>query len=124
GAAFGWSLATRPLSTVAMGVALTLTIPFVATERFDGRRWLHMLLLMFVGALPALLLLLVYNNYFFGSPTTFGYEIAMGPQMRLGFLRDPWGNLYGLREAIAYTTADVMALGVNLFESPLTAMLV
>jgi hypothetical protein len=79
---------------------------------------------MAAGALPFLLLLFAYNRHFFGSGLVFGYQVAMGPQMRLGFLRDPWGNLYGLREAVAWTNADLMALGVNLFESPLSAVLV
>jgi hypothetical protein len=137
GVAFGWSLATRPLSTVAMAAALTLLVPFtVATAgakgdagndvaaRPDARRFVGILLLMAAGSLPFVAALLAWNAHFFGGPFTFGYDVALGPRMGLGFHLDPWGNLYGLREAVAYTNADVMALGVNLFESPVPAVLV
>jgi hypothetical protein len=122
GAALGWSLMTRPLSTVAMAAALALLIPFVSPARFTALRFGRIMALAATGALPFIGLLLGYNYYFFGDPFTFGYEIAMGPQMRLGFLSDPWGNHYGPVEALAYTSADIMALGVNLLESPLSAV--
>jgi hypothetical protein len=123
GAAFGLALVTRPLSTVAMATALTLLVPFVTRDVTMGR-FARCVGFMVIGSLPFVSLLLAYNTYFFGHPLVFGYEIAMGPQMRLGFLRDPWGNIYGLREAIAYTSADLIALGLNLFENPLSAVAV
>jgi hypothetical protein len=122
GAAFGLSLATRPLATVSMAAVLFVLIPFTA-----GRPSLAALAgvagFTAAGALPFLAALLAYNRHFFGSALSFGYEVALGPQMRLGFLRDPWGNDYGLREAIGYTSSDLMTLGVNLLESPLPAVL-
>jgi hypothetical protein len=124
GAAFGFALTARPLSTVAMAAALVLSVPFIAPAAGRGRRFITTGLLMAGGAAPFVVLLMAYNHYFFGSPFVFGYEVALGPQMSLGFHRDPWGNVYNLRAALGYTAADLLALGVNLIESPLSAALV
>ncbi|HUF70521.1 MAG TPA: hypothetical protein VMM79_17860, partial [Longimicrobiales bacterium] len=40
-----------------------------------------------------------------------------------GFHRDPWGNVYGPLEALAYTGSDLLTLGINLLETPLSATL-
>ncbi|HSJ08024.1 MAG TPA: glycosyltransferase family 39 protein [Longimicrobiales bacterium] len=124
GAAFGLSLTTRPLSTVAMGAAIFLLVPFTAPAVGRAARFARITLLTVAGAAPFAALLMAYNRHFFGGPFTFGYEVALGPQMRLGLHRDPWGNMYGLREAIGYTSSDLMALGLNLMETPLPAVLV
>jgi hypothetical protein len=124
GAAFGLAFVTRPLSTLAMAAALTLAIPFAASAPFRFGRFLRSIALIAAGAAPFGLALLAYNFYFFGAPFTFGYELALGPRMGLGFGLDPWGNLYGVREAVAYTSADLMTLGINLLETPLSALLV
>ena len=73
---------------------------------------------------PILGAFFVYNNYFFGSPLRLGYAVAAGPGIGLGFHRDIWGNVYGLREAIGYTSADLLALSVHLLEAPLPILLV
>ncbi|HEY8519108.1 MAG TPA: hypothetical protein VIN61_03435, partial [Gammaproteobacteria bacterium] len=44
---------------------------------------------------------------------------ALGPAARPGFHRDPWGNVYGPIEALAYTSSDLVALSLNLLETPL-----
>jgi hypothetical protein len=124
GAAFGFALAARPLSTAAMAAALVLSVPFIAPAAARNRRFITTGLLLAVGAAPFVALLMAYNHYFFGNPFVFGYEVALGPQMSLGFHRDPWGNVYDLRAALGYTAADLLALGVNLLESPLSAVLV
>jgi hypothetical protein len=127
GAAFAVALATRPLSAVAMGAAIFLLVPFTAAAVSAADRLVRFLRigsLTAIGAAPFTLLLLAYNRHFFGSPFAFGYEIALGPQMRLGFHQDPWGNTYGLQEAVAYTSADVLSLGLNLLETPLSVVLV
>lgn len=125
GAGFGFALATRPLSTVAMAGALVLLAPMVAPPAARTARSFALVAGGIVaGAAPFVALLLIYNAHFFGSPFTFGYNVALGPSMSLGLHQDPWGNAYGLREAIAYTSADLLALGLSLFESPLSAVLV
>src|SRR5690606_32476019 len=71
------------------------------------------------GGAPFLAAIALYNDHFFGSPFRFGYDAALGPAMRLGFHRDPWGNLYGPVEALAYTSSDLVALSLNLLEAPI-----
>lgn len=127
GFAFSWALATRPLSTVAMGAALVLTIPFAARElgvAAPGTRVPRLAALMVAGALPVTAAFFAYNAWFFGHPLRMGYEVALGPAMGLGFHQDPWGNAYGLREALAWTAADLRALSVHLLEGSLPAVAV
>lgn len=122
GVVLALSLATRPLSTAAMTLALVLLIPLL--WRRSGGHLVRCIALGVIGAAPILTLWFAYNQHFFGSPFRLGYSVAHGAAMSLGFHRDPWGNVYGLREAIAYTSSDLVALGTHLFESPLPAVLV
>jgi hypothetical protein len=124
GAGFGFALTTRPLSTVAMAAALAALMPFMAASVGRWRNFVRVNLVTAAGAAPFAALLLAYNQYFFGHPLRFGYNVVLGPLMSLGFHQDPWGNTYGLREAVGYTSSDLLALGVNLLESPLSAVLV
>jgi hypothetical protein len=124
GAGFGFAFATRPLSALATAAALLLTAPFTITRARRRALLARVTAFVTLGALPFAAALLLYNTYFFGSPFVFGYELALGPRTGLGFGQDPWGNLYGLREAVAYTSADLMALGTHLLETPLPAVLV
>lgn len=118
GVALGALFATRPLSAVSIGAAAAVTL------------WLHLparsprvcagrLAAAAAGALPLVVLVALYNARFFGSPFTFGYTAAQGPAGALGFGIDPWGNRYGITEAIAYTAAELNALNSALLESPL-----
>jgi hypothetical protein len=75
-----------------------------------------------VGGAPTALALFAYGVRFFGHPLTLGYDVAFGPAHGLGLHRDPWGNAYGLREAFAYTGFDLMALGAQLLETPVSAV--
>ena len=77
---------------------------------------------MAAGGSPFALLLLAWNQALFSSPFRLGYTAAFGPAHGLGFHADPWGNAYGLREALAHTGADLVQLGLALFESPLPAL--
>ncbi len=122
GACLALSLATRPLSTLAMGMAIgALTMML---WRRPARHAAAVGAWGIIGAMPLLTLWFAYNSYFFGSPFRLGYDIALGPAMGLGFHRDPWGNRYGPVEALAYTSSDLITLGVNLFETPVSALLV
>ncbi|HEX2168071.1 MAG TPA: hypothetical protein VHG09_12635, partial [Longimicrobiales bacterium] len=122
GAAFAYSLATRPLSTLAMGTAIALTAPMLSSRRATPAMFALINLRAVAGAAPIAILLFAYNTYFFGGPLRTGYDLAMGPDMSLGMHRDPWGNLYGLREAIGYTAGDLLGLAIHLLETPLPAV--
>jgi hypothetical protein len=120
GAAIGIMFTTRPLS------ALTVAAAIVLWNVLDGRgrSGVQSAIGTLAGALPFALLVAAYNAHFFGSPTTFGYEAALGSAGGLGFGTDPWGNRYGPVEAIAYTAAELAALNLFLLETPLPVVLV
>lgn len=75
-----------------------------------------------LGGLPLLAGLFAYNTRFFGSPFRFGYRESFGESVGLGFGTDPWGNFYGPVEALAYTSADLTTLSLNLLETPVPAV--
>lgn len=116
GALAGAMLATRPLSAIALALAIVAFAP-LERERTGtrGRRAAAMAL----GAAPFVAALALYNAHFFGSPLRWGYEAALGPAAGPGFGVDPWGNAYGVREAIGYVSAELGALSLNLLETPL-----
>jgi hypothetical protein len=120
GAALAWTFGTRPLSALAFGAVVAFGIWITEGERgkLSIRRWLTWVGGACAGAAPFMAALGIYNAHFFGSPFRFGYSIALGPATSLGFHRDPWGNWYGPLEALAYTSTDLLALSLNLLETP------
>lgn len=125
GAALAWTFGTRPLSALTFGAVVAFGIWAGGAERGRPalRQWLAWVLGACVGAAPFLVALGSYNAHFFGSPLRFGYSIALGPATGLGFHRDPWGNWYGPIEALTYTSTDLLALSLNLLETPIPAVL-
>lgn len=120
GAVASIAVATRPLSTFAIICAVGATAwGSMALEERRFGRFARLVAVAFAGALPLSLLQLWHNAHFFGSPTTFGYFAAYGPSHELGFGQDPWGNRYGLLEAVGYTSSDLTLLSSALFEAPL-----
>ena len=114
GIAIGLVFTIRPLTAVALGlVAIGVSIrrPVAVT-------------LGLLSALPFALAVAYYNNHFFGAPLQFGYNAALGANADLGFGIDPWGNSYGPMEAVAYTAAELSALSLFLFETPLPLVFV
>lgn len=125
GAAAGAMFTTRPLSALTLAAVISLWLLMVRSDaRPLGRRALSVAG-MAAGALPFGLLIAAYNTHFFGSPTRFGYEAALGPAGGLGFGVDPWGNSYGVVEALAYTSAELASLSQYLLETtlPLAALI-
>ncbi|HEU5210858.1 MAG TPA: hypothetical protein VFU06_15795 [Longimicrobiales bacterium] len=122
GVAFALSIATRPLSTLALAGTWLIALPLFWPA--SVRRTLGVAAAGLAGALPVIVAWLAYNKHFFGSPFRLGYHLTLGPSMGLGFHRDPWGNRYGATEALAYTSSDLTTLGVSLFETPVSAVLV
>lgn len=121
GASLGAMLATRPLSAAALGLAIVLFLP---SRRRDTPSRVRRVALMAAGAAPFAAGLAAWNTYLFGSPFRWGYEAALGPAGGLGFGVDPWGNTYGLLEALAYVSAELGALSLNLLETPLPVVAV
>ncbi|MGH7553860.1 MAG: hypothetical protein ACREMQ_12615, partial [Longimicrobiales bacterium] len=124
GVALANAFAVRPVSALAVGGALCLTVWWPALDAQRMRHFATRVALAAAGALPIVAGLLAYNTHFFGGPLRLGYNIALGPAMSLGFHRDPWGNQYGPVEAMAYTSSDLLTLGVSLLETPISAVLV
>lgn len=126
GLAAGWTVAARPW----MGMGLTLLLPaglLFAAWREAERPWAWVatrLSLAALGGLPFALALAAFNSRLFTDGATLGYSVAFGPSHGLGFHTDPWGNVYGLREALAYTGADIAQLGTRLLETPISLVLV
>ncbi len=117
GIAVGAAFATRPLSGITVAAVFSAALLMQKHESL-GRRVLRVAVIG-AGALPMILLVMWYNARYFGSPVRFGYDVALGPAAGLGFGVDPWGNLYGLRQAVAYTSAELVALSLQLFEAPI-----
>lgn len=112
GAAVGAAISARPwvgLVTAAVILGTLWRPPSL------GRK----VLALAVGGAPFAALLFGWNQRLFGHPATLGYSKAFGPAHGLGFHVDPWGNAYGLAEALAYTGADLMLFGIRALESPL-----
>jgi len=126
GLAVGAFVSTRPWTGMVVSTALLAAVWVPeARRRAGGARWLAIrAAATLAGGAPFAVLLLGWNRVLFGGPFVLGYSTAFGPAHGLGLHRDPWGNVYGLREAIAYTGADLSLLGVVLLESPLPALAV
>lgn len=118
GAAIGVAVGARPWVGLASALAFAVYLWRSEVVRAPARtaRFAAAVLL---GGLPFAALLMVWNLHLFGSPLRLGYSAAFGPAHGLGLHDDPWGNSYGVVEAVAYSGADLMQLGIRLLESPL-----
>jgi hypothetical protein len=111
GAAIGMLFTMRPLTAVALGI-VALAAAFIHKRPLSA-------VLAVIAASPFAAAVAWYNHHFFGSALRFGYTAALGENAGLGFGIDPWGNQYGIVEALAYTAAELGALSLYLFETPL-----
>ena len=123
GAAMGVMVATRPVSGLVIGIAVTAAL-WIGSPAWRGepsdRSWLGRRLGLWVaGGLPFAAAFAWFNARFFGSPFTLGYVAASGPNHGLGFHEDPWGRFYGLTQALGFTSAELVALGRDLLGTPL-----
>ena len=121
GATVGLAVADRPLTGLVLGAVLTLGIwapPVLGRDR--GLHWLAIRSGgTILGGIPIAVMLGWYNQRLFGDPLTLGYLAAFGERHGLGFHLDPWGYPYGWTEALAFTSADLVTVGVQLMETPL-----
>lgn len=128
GAAVGLMVSSRPLSGLVLGSVFTLGlwVPSAFGRDPRGPAWFFRRAAATVlGGVPFAVALGWFNQRLFGNPLTLGYLAAFGDRHRLGFHMDPWGYPYDLREAVAFTSSDVLSLGIQLLETPfpLTALL-
>ena len=115
GLAVGALFSIRPYTGLTFG-ALVSVVAWLDHATRDRR--MGAIARILVGALPLAVAVAWYNYTLFGSPFRFGYTAALGPAGGLGFQIDPWGNSYGIAQAIAYTSAELTALSLFLLESP------
>ena len=121
GAAVGLMVSDRPLIGLVLGTVFTLGLwgPAAFGGNPRGRAWfLRRAGATVVGGAPFAVFLGWFNQRLYGSPFTLGYIAAFGDRHRLGFHMDPWGYPYSLREAMAFTSSDVLSLGIQLLETP------
>ncbi len=124
GAGMGIAVSSRPWVGLVCSVALVFGLWGWGEYQGDRRRvWTLRLLGMLTGGSPFAVLLFGWNTVLFGHPFRLGYAAAFGPTHGLGWHVDPWGNRYGLIEAVGYTGADIAQLGVRLLESPMPGTL-
>jgi hypothetical protein len=124
GLAVGLAVADRPLTGLILGTAFVLGVwgPPALKASGSGTRWLAVRLAgLGAGGMPIAVLLGWYNARLFGDPRTLGYLAAFGDRHRLGFHADPWGSYYGIADAVAFTSTDMLAAGVQLLETPYPA---
>ena len=142
GAMVGAMVMTRPVSGLLIGLVVTSGIWLTSvqarrrpnTEADIGElnsardyglghdldwTWLgHRFGGWFLGGLPFAIGFGWFNARFFGSPFRLGYVVASGPNHSLGFHEDPWGRMYGVTQAIGYTSAELVSLGRELLGTP------
>ena len=121
GASIGLMVSARPLAGLVMGSIFTLGlwVPAALGDTALGQAWLvRRTGATILGGAPFAVFLGWFNQRLFGSPFTLGYLTAFGERHRLGFHMDPWGYPYNLREAVAFTSSDMLSLGVQLLETP------
>ena len=119
GAAVGLMVSDRPLIGLVVGTVFTLGLwgPPAFTDRRHA--WfLRRAAATLVGGAPFAVFLGWFNQRLYGSPFTMGYLTAFGDRHRLGLHMDPWGFPYGVREAVAFTSSDVLSFGIQLLETP------
>lgn len=115
GASLAAVAATRPLDAVAAAVPV-----FVFLVQ---RRSLYKTLPILIGAAPVLLLWAYVNGVTVGSPWASGYAAFYGPEQRLGFHMDPFGNDYTPVVGLANLSTALRRMHIYFYEWPIPALL-
>ena len=121
GAAVGLMVSDRPLIGLVLGAVFTLGLWGPAAFGADARgpAWfLRRAGGTLLGGAPFAVFLGWFNQRLYGDPFTLGYLAAFGDRHRLGVHMDPWASPYSIREALAYTSSDVLSFGIQLLETP------
>ena len=120
GAAGALMVSARPWTGLTVGTVLVLG-PWISTLRAGGL--LPRIAAVVAGGAPLGALFLAYHQAVFGGATRLGYMVAFGSGHGIGFHVDPWGYEYGLRSALGTTSGDLALLGFQIWESPLSPLL-
>lgn len=119
GLAIGAAFLSRPLTALAVGIALA---PFVLARAWRERDARSVL----AGALGALALVLVYLGYnaaTTGDPLLPGYIKLWGADHGLGFHTTPWGEMHSPLAGVRNELTDLALLSSLMFEGPVPALL-
>ena len=119
GLAVGAALLSRPLTALAVGIALT---PFVLATAWR-KRIVGSLLAGALGALVPIVLYLAYNAATTGDPLLPGYIKLWGADHGLGFHLTPWGEVHSPLAGLRNELTDLALLSSLMFEGPVSALL-
>ena len=120
GVAGAFMVAARPWTGLTVGTVLVLG-PWVG--RFQSGALVSRSVAVLMGGAPLGALFLAYHRVVFGASTRLGYVVAFGPAHGIGFHVDPWGYEYTLQKALGVTSGDLAMLGLQIWESPLSPLL-
>jgi len=101
GLAAGWATVTE--FTAAPPAAILASLALVYASPGGGRRLFRVATGVAAGALPCILVLMIYNTLAFGSPLKLGYAISAQqdwPLMKQGLMGVTYPKAYVLREII------------------------
>jgi len=121
GAAGALMVAARPWTGLTVGTVLVVG-PWVGSTLRTGTLGARIGGVLAGGA-PLGALFLAYHHAVFGGATRLGYTVAYGSGHGIGFHVDPWGYEYSLRSALGTTSGDLALLGFQIWESPLSPLL-
>ena len=115
GLLIGFATATRPLDGAAAALPVLI---WIASEK----RWRGILPFM-LGGLPVALAWGFLNWRLHGHPLTMGYTAVWGPELRLGFHVDPWGDPFTPLVALSNAAVAIRRLHIYMYEWPVPALL-
>jgi len=118
GAALGGAFLVRPLTAVAVGLALA-----VPALRIAGRRWWSAALLGGAAFAALAVFYFLFNAATTGDPLTAGYLKLWGPDHGLGFHATPWGDAHTPLTGLRNELIDVSLLQGFLFEWAIPGLL-
>ena len=118
GLAVGAAFLSRPLTAVAVGIALA---PFVLATAWR-KRDVRSVLAGAIGALALVLLYLAYNGATTGDPLLPGYIKLWGVDHGLGFHSTPWGSIHSPLAGLRNELTDLTLLSSLMFETPISAL--
>jgi len=119
GLAIGAAFLSRPLTAVAVGLALS---PFVLRTAWQ-RRDVASIAAGAAGCAAAVLIFLAYNAATTGDPLVPGYIRLWGVNHGLGFHSTPWGEVHSPLAGLRNELTDLALLSSLMFEGPIPALI-